>query len=576
MRLLTQNPISMDLLYITSSSPPSGDNDDEEDDQSLRPSLLFINVPHLRLSTNALEFHAMTDVVREVLMQSMRSSEIVTEELAKLRYKIQMNGEEVSSAELEEYMRKLNSIIRQFLYAGDTFQHHLVDNLMLPGETFTGSLQRYKAKAKAVATFLRKDQRAITAKVLYPTMYISYSFDECSWELRESRKDQKDVEDAFASIALGHLVCRHIFFVGRASSAEISFENIYAQNEMQYSYFKRILQPSRQTRPGEGEQYNACGIKASDGKTVAFRWFSTQQDRVGGITVFDVLTIQVAPMTAAVTRKLYSSVSDFVFSTRKGNGAESVTPEVSETRRTKVFSRTGSRHTDATSEQLSKNGSTDVKRNGGGIAQSGLDEVSQMAKRGETNMLFKYIYIDAVELTASYKNKDSENRSALDVFDLFVRTPSFSYSSKVWTWKEFSTQIRKDLVTTFFVRGAKNLAEIKLLPGYRGTRRRLAQGADTVSHTFDANGRDDITTDGGVNTGWEEDENAEQNLTITDMDVEEDQRGAIDAAMVDIKSQVNAEDRERVLTMLYGRSACSTTTNRPSSSKLKVNPDNGS
>jgi len=44
------------------------DNDDEEDDQSLRPSLLFINVPHLRLSTNALEFHAMTDVVRKVLM----------------------------------------------------------------------------------------------------------------------------------------------------------------------------------------------------------------------------------------------------------------------------------------------------------------------------------------------------------------------------------------------------------------------------------------------------------------------------------------------------------------------------
>lgn len=575
MSLVTQKPISMDLMYISSSSPREG-TDDEEDDHTLRPKLLFINVPHIRLSTNACEFHAITDVVRKVLMQSMRSSELVNEELSNLRYKLQLAGGKVTSVELENFMRQLNTITRQFLYCGDTFQHHLVNALILPGErTFSDTLLRYKAKAKAIATFMRNDQRATTTDVLYPTMYISYSFDECSWELREARNEQnKEVEDGFVVISLEHLVCRHIFYVGRGSSTEITFGNISALNKMQYSYFKRILQPAGPGNglcPGQEKRKTSC-IKASDGATVAFRWYSTQEDRVGGIPVYELLTIQVAPMTAAVTRKLYSSVSDFIFSSRTRADGESVGNEAQEGRRTGGFSRASSKSQgDFGSDQLTRTASYEAgllgKRHAIGnnlnlIPKPSLDDVSQMAQRGGSNMLFKYVFIDAFELTASYKNKDTENRGALDVFDLFVRTPSFSYSSKIWSWKAFSSQIRRDLVTTFFLRGASNLAKIKFLPGYSRARKRLVQGADSVKESlysrFDAatsNTYDSITThhdDDDVHDGLKDDESEDN---VTDMDEQQDAQDRIDAAVIDIGGAGDPDKREKVLKALYGENA---------------------
>lgn len=575
--LVTQNPISMDLMYISSSSLPNEDGEEEEDDYILRPKLLFINIPHIRLSTNACEFHAITDVVRKVLMQSMRSSELVNEELSNLRYKLQLAGGKVTSKELEGFMRQLNSVTRQFLYAGDTFQPHLVEALLIPGETtFYQNLLRYKAKAKALATFLRKDQRATTTDILYPTMYVSYSFDECSWELREAyREPNREVEDAFVGISLEHLVCRHIFYVGRGSSNEITFGNISALNKMQSSYFKRILQPSRpRADPSCGqEQRKMSGIKASDGAPVAFRLYSTQDNRVGGIPVYDLLTIQVAPMTAAVTRKLYSSVSDFIFSTRPRTGSETddVGLESQETQRPIGFSRSASKgYLESDSDALTRTSSHEsgafgsknvLGANSGAIPKHGMDDVSLMARRGDSNMLFRYVFIDAFELTASYKNKDTENRSALDVFDLFVRTPSYSYSSQIWSWKDFISQIRRDLAMTFFLRGASNLAKMKLLPGYSRARKRLVRGAGNVKESIYS--RIDAGSSLAQNSGAfrrDEDDIVEDGLHddsdngVTDLDDHEDAQDKIDAAVVDISGVSDLAKRQRVLKALYGES----------------------
>lgn len=590
--LVTKNPISMDLMYISSSSMPR-ENDEEEEDHILRPSLLYINVPDICLSTNADEFHAVVDVVKRVLMQSMRSSELVNEELANLRYKLQLAGGKVSSDELDDFMRRLNNVTKQFLYAGETFQQSLVDALMLPDEvSFYDMLLRYKAKAKAVATFMRQDQIASSADVLYPTMYVSYSFDNLSWELREKSKEMnKDVEYPFVEISLDDLVCRHIFYVGRGSSSEFTFGNISAQNKIKSSYFQGILQPAgpgSSLGPGASPPKRSR-IKASDGAPVAFRWYSTQEDRVGGIPVYELLTIQVAPMTAAVTRKLYSSVSEFIFSARSKPGMEGSGMENAPTGPS-VLSRSGSRDClppnadhDSRSSLVGEFGgrrSAAGQSHGSLIVRSSsetakMDDVSQMAKRGESSMLFKYIFIDAFELTASYKNKENTARGVLDFFDLFVTTPSFSYSSQVWTWKAFSTQIRKDLVMTFARRGVSNLAKIKLLPGYSRARRRFMQGADTVretiysrlptnlledsskpradetqvhdevGHAHDTPGSDGML-EGGVHT----DGNSSSEFE------EEDRVAAIDAAVADI-SVAEGRRRETVLKALYGSAAIS-------------------
>lgn len=570
--LVTRRPICMDLMYVSSSSTPRDDGEEGQDDHILRPSLLFINIPDISMSTDADEFHAAIDVVRKVLMQSMRSSEVVDEELAKLRYKLQLAGGKVSSEELDDFMRKLNNVTKQFLYAGDTFQPHLVDALMLPGEkSFSDILLRYKAKAKAVATFMRQDQKASSTDVLYPTMYVSYSFDKCSWELREKYKElHRETEHPFVELTLDDLVCRHIFYVGRGTSTEMTFGNISAQNKIKSSYFKGILQPAT-----TGTNRQKSRIKASDGAPVAFRWYSTHDDRVGGIPVYNLLTIQVAPMTAALTRKLWSSVSGFIFSTRSRADTED-TSSSSHTRNNQTLTRTTSR----TSLSMSNpNFSSDSKTSAGQASgsvvaklSSKMDDVSQMARRGESSMLFKYVFIDAFELTASYKNKENAARGVLDFFDLFVTTPSFSYSSQVWTWKAFSSQIRKDLVMTFARRGVSNLAKIKLLPGYSRARRKLVQGADSVRESLyslvpttgnaidqssqnselaedvpETHETQEAQGDEALNEGMPDRDNSSSG------EEDEDRDGTIDAALADI-STAEGKRRETVLEALYGES----------------------
>lgn len=566
--LVTQKPICMDLMYISSSSVlPNGE---DEIVDSLRPKLLFINVPNIKLSTNASEFHAVTDVVRKVLMQSMRSSELVNEELSHLRYKLQLAGGKVSSEDLKISMQRLDCVTRQFLYAGDTFQQHLVQSLMLPNEpTFYDNLLRYKAKAKALATFMRKDLRATITDVLFPTMYISYSFDKFSWELREKHKElNKEIEDPFVEMALEDLVCRHIFYVGRGSSTEVTFANINAQNKMRNSYFQRILQPAGSaTSYGPGDvPGKVSSIKASDGAAVAFRWYSTQEDRVGGIPVYDLLTIQVAPMTAAVTRKLYSSVSGFVFSTLS-TSAEETDDIIVEGKLQGTPLQDSSKvvhlETNSVGSMVStKAGSSDsaalkVPRSTSRfVSKEKVDEVLEMAQRGEKNMLFKYVYIDAFELTASYKNKESTAQGALDFIDLFVNTPSFSYSSEIWTWEAFSKQVTKDLVKTFVLRGVSNLAKIKLLPGYNRAKKRLAKGADSVRETFYSHLPS--AAENEVSHIQMEDEQVQDALKAddsddigNDADLDGDAEGRIDAAVADISGEEDSK-RERVLIALYG------------------------
>ena len=54
-------------------------------------------------------------------------------------------------------------------------------------------------------------------------------------------------------------------------------------------------------------------IKSTDGSAVAFKWYALQIDRVGGIPVYEVLTINIAPLTAAMTHRLFQALFRFIF-----------------------------------------------------------------------------------------------------------------------------------------------------------------------------------------------------------------------------------------------------------------------
>lgn len=156
----------------------------------------------------------------------------------------------------------------------------------------------------------------MTADVLYPTMYLLYSFYQCYWELREFKIGmKKDIEYTLISIALENLVRRQILYVGWGNSPNITFRTICAQNKLEQSYFERILQPapSETNGPENNKSTSSLNIQSSDGSTVSIRWYSTQEDRIEVIIEHDLLKIQVAPMIAAIegiTPNFYSNVSD--------------------------------------------------------------------------------------------------------------------------------------------------------------------------------------------------------------------------------------------------------------------------
>jgi Golgi-body localisation protein domain/RNA pol II promoter Fmp27 protein domain len=547
---VTVRPISFNVLYVRAKSI-SKEDDDGDVDNVLRPAQLYINVPYVSMDSTRAGFHAVTDVVRKVLMLRVPNSEVIKEELAELRFNMQLAGGSLSPSELADYGRRLKNITSQILYAGETFQPDLVKALMRQEDgDFTANLIRYKARAKAVATYMRSESRARGTSELYPTMYISYSFDQCSWQLRDFKTNRPFVE-----LIMTDLVCRHIFYVGKGMTSEFTFGNIHAINHQEGGFYKGILHPSGDPLSQSVQPQLSSKIKASDGTSVAFRWFATQMESVGGIPVYDLLTINLSPLNAAISSNLSKAVFEFAFGTRdlgdvrkivtgvKSKGVSgsnsSATVAGAGSSQAAIVSNTGDRvgavigngalgrsgsmaslsslrgngHADGHPVAESVAGSAASKRPGflrrrraanDGVSGSSVagrtssrlsavmtaplhartrsQDVQEMSQRGESTMIFKYIYIGEFQLTASYKKKeDPEAHSIMDITDLTVNSPSYMYSSQVWTWRNFAQQVKKELLLSFAVRGVSNLAKLKLLPGYQLVRRRVRQGTDTVS-----------------------------------------------------------------------------------------------
>lgn len=540
---VTVEPISFNVMYIQAKSLVKSE-DDTAEDNVLRPAQLFINVPYVSMDSSRTGFHSVTDVVRQVLMLRIPNSEVIKEELALLKYNMQLAGR-VSPEELMDYGRRLDNITKQFLYAGETFQPHLVEAFIREEDgDFDANFIRYKARAKAVATYLRSERRATGAAELFPTLYISYSFDQCSWKLRDLKTMKPFVE-----LIMTDLVCRHILYVGKGMSSEFTFGNINAINHQEGGYYRGILHPSGGNVMQGAPVYVNSKIKASDGTSVAFRWFAQQMESVGGIPVYDVLTINVSPLNAAISSNLYKAVAEFAFGTSEFSdlrkmvgkknvatadsapgppsassssaavsselpsqdlGIDSMLPstasvesvsggEPGRARRSRAPGKAPGSNTVSSKRPPSlrrKGGTADARAapaasttasvlsavSGPLHARTRSQDVLAMNERGQSTMIFKYVYIGEFQLTASYKKKeDPDAHSVLDITDLTVNTPSYMYSSKIWSWRDFAKQIKNELLVSFAVRGVSNLAKIKLLPGYQFVRRRVKQGTDTVN-----------------------------------------------------------------------------------------------
>lgn len=554
-RLTTQS-LALDMVYLTNKAADDGDGG--ATDEHVRPSTLYISVPALHMFSTSPQLQTFMNVIIKVLMQRDPLSIDVNEELSALRYNLQLAGGHVSTAELVDQRRRLRNVLHQFNYALDTAQEDLMAGLVLPeaGDTdLFACRSRYKAKLKALTTYLRKEHKPGDTAVglaspggvgggpgggsgvdgdgggeLYTSMYLSYSFDHSSWTLRELIGDRPPLVE----LTLDDLVCRHVFYLGRGSSQEFTFADVDVKNRMKNGYFRSILQPDFSLYHRSAAQHEGGGqlvadsslpatfaapsgeasvaaapstapprpalsvsplsqrsaIKSTDGSAVAFKWYALQIDRVGGIPVYEVLTINIAPLTAAMTHRLFEALFRFIFSSDEldvevadtgPDAAESTSAPVRIATRTAAYLRR--RRAAAASAAAADDGEAGetARRAATGPlhARSRADDVVAMQERGASTMLFKYVYIGEVQLTASYKSKESDAKGLLDFKDMTVRAPSQMYSSQLWTWKLFFNRVKQDMIFTVAKRAASNYTKLKLF-GIRGTRDRMLSGAEAV------------------------------------------------------------------------------------------------
>ncbi|KAI9218488.1 hypothetical protein BC828DRAFT_407546 [Blastocladiella britannica] len=85
------------------------------------------------------------------------------------------------------------------------------------------------------------------------------------------------------------------------------------------------------------------------------------------------------------------------------------------------------------------------KRSRGDISRSSsTDALTQMRTRASKNTTFIAIRIPKVVLCISYRGNKEKNIE--DIQDFVLTLPTMAYNNKTWTWLEFMTQVRRDIL----------------------------------------------------------------------------------------------------------------------------------
>jgi len=405
----TAEPFHLSLNY---SSAAASDDDDGTD--TLKPSLLNIHSPDMKVTSSSPQFFIITRVISKVLMPKHPSTISVQNELAALKFEFLRSGvKNLSLGKLSEDIECIRTVIRQFEYACETNQPSLLAGLIKNGDEINDVNElrkKYTAKAKALVTLMSHDKKSRGKGVLYPSMFLVYSFGRMFWKLIEHRSRNQLIE-----VRLTNVVCRNTMYLGPESCQEYTFENITVYNLIHDALYGTLLSVDH------NEEKKRSRVKSTDGKSVAFRFYGLQSAKVGGIPVFDETVINVSPLTVKLT---YSTVKQLL----------------------RYFK------------------SEDPKRGGPAkVSTSKLDisDVEIMREREARNKIFKYAYIGPISITASFKYND-HRAHPVDFEDFKFESSPAQYSSREWSFGDLFKALLWDVVIPMGVRGGCSLVGMKL------------------------------------------------------------------------------------------------------------------
>lgn len=392
----------------------------------------------LEATSNSEQYEMVVDIVNNLALFVDPNKKEMGEKRRRLRFECQLMGMAEMRAKIMRYQSELREIVslgryleRQLFYlsnqgsASDSLTtsekiEYTEEQLMLEAEE---TKQRMLTVSEKLATYISSyKQRQVNQvkefdeksakKGVEVIRRFEVCFEDCIWKLTESDGQialaQTQIRNFLYTRTVRDSNCGdHLFEVGSVRITNLLPDSIY-----KHALHRDETRHSRQP---------------------AIRLFVRDMPPVGGISVKEHFELNIAPMVAEITHRLFDKMMRFFFPGRNVHTTDSLDGEedhstFSFTR--KIASTLSMRSNKSASEKLMLQKSLYEK-----------DDIDRMKERADKVNHFMYIKIPEVSFVVSYKGNKDKNLIDVNQFNFIF--PLCEYHEQNWTWLDLALAVKQ-------------------------------------------------------------------------------------------------------------------------------------
>ncbi|UMM15236.1 hypothetical protein L5515_002744 [Caenorhabditis briggsae] len=408
--------------------------------QSLNTDAIGIDVLTLKhnmleATSNSEQYEMVVDIVNNLALFVDPIKKEMGEKRRRLRFECQLMGMAEMRAKIMRYQSQLREIVslgryleRQLFYLSNeenTMEkiEYTEDQLIQEAEE---TKQRMLTVSEKLATYISSykqrqvnqvkefDEGKNAKKGVEVIRRFEVCFEDCIWKLTESD----------GQIALAQTQIRNFLYtrtVRDSNCGDHLFEvgSVRITNLLPDTIYKHALHrdETRQTRQP------------------AIRLYVRDMPPVGGISVKEHFELNIAPMVAEITHRLFDKMMRFFFPGRNIHANDSLDGGDDESSSTfsftrKIASTLSMRSNKSASEKLGLQKSLYEK-----------DDIDRMKERADKVNHFMYIKIPEVSFVVSYKGNKDKNLIDVNQFNFIF--PLCEYHEQNWTWLDLALAVKQ-------------------------------------------------------------------------------------------------------------------------------------
>ncbi|CAO4363556.1 unnamed protein product [Caenorhabditis nigoni] len=412
--------------------------------QSLNTDAIGIDVLTLKhnmleATSNSEQYEMVVDIVNNLALFVDPIKKEMGEKRRRLRFECQLMGMAEMRAKIMRYQSELREIVslgryleRQLFYLSNEENtnntsnekiEYTEDQLIQEAEE---TKQRMLTVSEKLATYISSykqrqvnqvkefDEGKNAKKGVEVIRRFEVCFEDCIWKLTESD----------GQIALAQTQIRNFLYtrtVRDSNCGDHLFEvgSVRITNLLPDTIYKHALHrdETRQTRQP------------------AIRLYVRDMPPVGGISVKEHFELNIAPMVAEITHRLFDKMMRFFFPGRNIHANDSLDGGDDESSSTfsftrKIASTLSMRSNKSASEKLGLQKSLYEK-----------DDIDRMKERADKVNHFMYIKIPEVSFVVSYKGNKDKNLIDVNQFNFIF--PLCEYHEQNWTWLDLALAVKQ-------------------------------------------------------------------------------------------------------------------------------------